>query len=114
MPFGVKGGKVVMGFYKPLSHDMVTTDSCPLQEEWADKLCNVIKQFANENGISVYNEKTKTGLLRHMVARYVDNQLLVTIVVNGDKLDKWHILSKMLYNQVESLLLKLQVFHRQK
>ena len=96
MPFGVKGGKVVMGFYKPSSHDMVVTDSCPLQEEWADKLCNIIKQFANENGISVYNEKTKTGLLRHMVARYVDNQLLVTIVVNGDKLDKWQTLAKML------------------
>ena len=89
MPFGKKDGKTVMGFYKPSSHEMVVTDSCVLQEDWADKLCNLAKQFADDNNLSVYNEKTKQGLLRHLVARYVDGQLLATIVINGDKLDGW-------------------------
>jgi len=96
MPFGKKDGKTVMGFFKPSSHDMVVTNSCPLQESWADDLCNIVKIFADEQNLTVYNEKTKQGLLRHLVARYVDNQLLVTIVVNGDTLDKWQTLAKML------------------
>lgn len=102
MPFGFKNGKTVMGFYKPASHEMVVTDGCILQEEWADKLCNLAKLFVDANKVSVYNEKTKQGLLRHLVARFVNNQLLVTIVVNGDKLDNWQSLDKLLAENFDS------------
>lgn len=86
IPFAKLGGRTVSGFYKNGSHSIVPTDSCPLQDGWADDLCRIVREFIDQNDISVYDERTKTGLVRHLVARYIDGQLLATIVVNGDSL----------------------------
>lgn len=45
-----------------------------LQDEVIDKLLNITLDFANENNFSVY--ENGKGLLRYLVARYIDNGLL--------------------------------------
>ena len=79
---------IVTGFFGPGSHVVIETDSCPISEKWADSLCNIIRTWADEEGISAYNERTKQGILRHIVARNLCDQLLVTLVINGDCLPK--------------------------
>lgn len=96
IPVSVLNGKVVTGFFKRASHDVVPVDDCPLQEDWAKKLCAAVCRYAEENGVSVYDEKTKKGLLRHVVARYVDGQLLAVLVINGKELPHWQKLAAKL------------------
>ena len=86
LPFGVVNGKVAMGFFRENSHKIVSITKCFLHDEWATKLIRLTLAYANDNDVSVYNEESGKGLLRHMVARYIGDTLTVTLVVNGEKL----------------------------
>ena len=87
LPFGRMGrqGKVVLGFYEKRSHKVVPLKECPLHGEWAREVVATVTDWANAFGLSVYDERTGKGLLRHIVARYVTS-LSLTVVVNSDKL----------------------------
>ena len=85
LPFGRSGGKVVLGFYEKRSHKVVPLKECPLHGEWAREVVATVTDWANAFGLSVYDERTGKGLLRHIVARYVTS-LSLTVVINSDKL----------------------------
>ena len=87
LPFGTVNGKVAVGFYGAGTHKIVSSTKCFLHGEWLEKLIKITLEFANEKGLTAYDEQTKKGLLRHLVARYVGGQMVVTIVINGAKLD---------------------------
>lgn len=84
IPFGKISERVVLGFYKPKTHSIVSITKCFLQDEVIDKLLNITLDFANENNFSVY--ENGKGLLRYLVARYIDNGLFVTLVINGNSI----------------------------
>ena len=85
LPFGINGlGDVVVGFYEKRTHKVVSMKHCALHGDWASELIEIVTKWANENKLSVYNENTGVGLLRHLVARKLNN-LSVTLVINGDK-----------------------------
>ena len=48
---------------------------------------NDIKQWLNELNVSIYNEKNKKGLLRHVVIRtsHYTNEVMIIFVTNGSK-----------------------------
>jgi len=48
-------------------------------------VAEIVKKFANENNLTVYNNKTHKGFLRHLVLRKAKNndQLLINIVTNA-------------------------------
>ena len=83
LPVAGKVGNVKIGMYQKGSHFVVDMDDCMLGGKWSTKLTQIFRDYLNQNNIPPYNEKTFTGLVRHLVARYVDEQLLVTIVSNG-------------------------------
>ena len=86
VPFGKINGQIVSGFYAAGTHDIVAGGSCPLQDGWADLIRRVVAGFAADCGVGIYDEKSGRGLLRHLVARYIDGQLLAAVVINGDEL----------------------------
>lgn len=77
--------QAIMGFYRQRSHDIIDMDECLIQDEQHQHMMNFIKQCCNELNISIYNEKTKKGLLRHLVVRtgHHTNDLMVILVTNG-------------------------------
>ena len=83
LPVSGKKGNVTIGMYCKGTHNVVDTADCLLGGEWTNTLVELFKQYLNENGIIPYNEKNFQGEVRHLVARYIDNQLLVTVVSNG-------------------------------
>lgn len=89
LPFGYKRktNRVTLGFFEKRSHSVVPMKWCPLHGEWASRLIAIVTEWANTNNISVYDEKTGQGVLRHVVARYLDT-LCVTLVINGDRVGK--------------------------
>lgn len=96
LPVRGKVGCVQIGMYKQNSHEVVDSDFCLLGEEWCQKLVAVFREFLNHNKILPYDEKTFGGTVRHLVARFVDEQLLVVVVTNGKQNVNWQPLAQKL------------------
>ena len=81
-------GNPVIGFYKKKSHDIIPTDECIIQHEINDKIIKIIKTYINAYKVSIYDEKTHTGVLRHLVTKvgFTTNEVMVVLVANGNKL----------------------------
>lgn len=107
LPIGIADNKVVLGFYKSDSHDIVSIDSCPLQEDWADKLIKTVKQYVTQYNVSIYDNKK--GLLRQVAARYIDGQILVTMVINGDFLPNYKELASLLAEEFKEFGLFINI-----
>ncbi len=91
--------RIIAGYYKKGSHELVNIKYCPIQPKIIDKITEFIRKTAQELNISGYNEKTHKGDLRHIVYRYSksENECIVIFVVNDTKLnDKFKKLSKKL------------------
>lgn len=110
LPFGRVGkdGRAVLGFYEKKSHRVVPIKWCPLHGEWVSELIAAVTEWANENGLSVYDEKTGKGLLRHLVARMITT-LSVTLVINGDSLPDAYALYKTLSARFNDVALYVSV-----
>ncbi|QBP40143.1 23S rRNA (uracil(1939)-C(5))-methyltransferase RlmD [Paenisporosarcina antarctica] len=87
IPFALQDGKVVGGFYKTRSHEIVDTDTCIIQSEQADDLLREMKKQLGRIGITPYNEKTHQGMLRHIVIRkaLATSEIMVVIVTKKKK-----------------------------
>lgn len=88
MPFGLCGGKVIAGMYRRGTHDVEPACDCIMAGELTRVIVNTVVSFANEKKLSVYDEKSGDGLLRHIVVREIDGRASVTLVVNGELGDK--------------------------
>lgn len=95
-PVAEKNGKTVVGFFKNDTHTVVPTLTCPLQGKWADDMAAAFLAYAEQTKTKPYDENRHTGVLRHLTGRYIDGQLLVTVVVNGDRLPSWRVLAEEL------------------
>ena len=75
--------RIIAGYYKPASHELVNIKYCPIQPAYCDKIIDFIRVAAFECGISGYNEKKHSGDLRHVVIRssnYNGKNLVVLVV----------------------------------
>lgn len=81
-------GRILAGYYKPKSHEIVNIKYCPIQPEICDKIIEFIRNTAYEFGISGYDEKKHGGDLRHVVIRVskATDKVLVTLVINSPKI----------------------------
>ena len=77
-----KGPRI--GFYRPRSHDVIDVDDCLLQGEAAARLRGAVKEWVAEHSIPAYNERTFTGLVRHVYVRTNRaGRSLCCLLVNG-------------------------------
>lgn len=86
IPFGTVNGRLAVGFYKSGTHKIASCTKCFLHGEWFERLVKVMLDYGNAHNLTAYDESTGKGLLRHVVARYIDGVLTVTVVINGDTL----------------------------
>jgi len=77
-----------MGFFSRHSHRVVPCGDCPLHPHEFFVAGNAFTAFVKEYKISVYNEQTHTGLLRHFYLRHgkQTGELMVGVVINGNAL----------------------------
>ncbi len=98
--------KLLAGYYKPQSHEIINIKYCPIQPEICDKIIDFVRNKAPEYNISGYGEKKHSGDLRHIVIRCSahNNKCLVTLVVNSSKShDKYNKLSHSIFNEFEDV-----------
>ncbi|MBF8983341.1 23S rRNA (uracil(1939)-C(5))-methyltransferase RlmD [Lutibacter sp. B2] len=87
-PVGCIDGKTLIGFYKKKTHTIVDADLCNIQHPINEKIIKVMRQFINENSISVYDEKSGKGLIRHILTKvaFATDQIMVVIITNGKEI----------------------------
>ncbi len=98
-PIGIdRDGKVVIGFYRHHSHDVVDNATCVIQGAFNEKIVDAIKRYIETYKVSVYDEATGKGLMRHVFTRYgkATGEVMVCLVINGDTLPKEDALVEML------------------
>lgn len=79
-----KKNGVQVGFYRERSHDVVDVSSCLLQSDQADKVGRIVRKWMNQYRVPAYEERTGTGLIRHIFVRTNRRrESLICIVVNG-------------------------------
>ena len=83
-----KNGGYVIGFYAPKSHRVTEAADCPLAPEVFGEICEALRGFFARYDISVYDEQSGEGLLRHIYLRRgeVSGEVLLTLVINGNSL----------------------------
>ena len=67
---GQKDGKVLAGLYGMNSHQLVNIDQCAVQHPKTNKAVGTVKKILQKLQIPIYNEKSKKGVVRTIVARY--------------------------------------------
>ncbi len=102
-----------VGMFKEYSHTVLPIMDCSIQEKWAKDYIDAINIFIAQNNISVYDETTGKGVLRHVVGRCYDEKYLFTIVINADKLDKVENLINILKEKFDDFGLNINI-NRQK
>jgi 23S rRNA (uracil1939-C5)-methyltransferase len=88
VPVGEKDGRLIAGFFKPRTHEIVDTDESLIQLPEVNEAVQVVKQVCNELGIPAYQEETHKGVLRHIMARYgkQTGELMVVIITRSTEL----------------------------
>ncbi len=83
-----KNGKYIIGFFAPKSHRVTEAADCPLAPEAFAGILEVIRAFLEEKQVSVYDEESGEGLLRHIYLRRgeLSGEVLLTLVINGEAL----------------------------
>ena len=90
-PFGTnKNGDKVFGIFAKRTHEIIEINDCKIQNPISAKIAREVLKFVRENNISVYNEETGKGLVRHLIVKVgiKTNEVMCVIVLNGEKFEK--------------------------
>ena len=86
VPAGLVKGKAALGCYRQGSHDIIPVSSCAIQKEENHRLLRFARRFIEKYGISVYDEKTRKGSLRHVLGRVGDGGKMMAVLVTASEI----------------------------
>lgn len=74
--------KIVSGVYQSSSHRIVPMDRCMIEDELADRIIVTIRNMLPAFKMQVYDERTGTGFLRHVLVKrsFSTGQVMVVLV----------------------------------
>lgn len=105
-PFAEINGEIKCGFYAKRSHRVVPCEDCLLQPEIFSEIVNFVLEMLNKKRkISVYNEETNTGILRHLYIREGchSGEIMVCFVVRKDVRRELNFIVKKLVEKFENI-----------
>ncbi|MBQ8380585.1 MAG: 23S rRNA (uracil(1939)-C(5))-methyltransferase RlmD, partial [Clostridia bacterium] len=88
-PIGItKDGSYEIGFFAPKSHRVCEAARCPMAPSVFGDIIETLRAFFKKHSLSVYDEESGSGLLRHIYLRRSEalGSVLLTLVINGDSI----------------------------
>ena len=79
--------RVVNGFYRMRSHEVLKVTSCPFEPLWFSDFANRLCYLFTDKKVSVYNETTLKGTLRSLLLRDTIQGRLCVLNINESKAD---------------------------
>ena len=83
-------GGIAVGFFAAKSHRVLPCTDCALQNPAFAPIVEEIRAFAQETNLTVYDEETKSGLLRHIYLRIGEatGEIMLCLVLCGASLPR--------------------------
>ncbi|MDW7652289.1 MAG: 23S rRNA (uracil(1939)-C(5))-methyltransferase RlmD [Bacillota bacterium] len=105
VPVGFTDGTVRAGFYAKRSHNIVDLTCCHIQHPANDHVVHTVRSILSELAIPIYNEKTRKGIIRHIMARvsFATGEVLIILITNGRSLPRQDELISRLRKSIENL-----------
>lgn len=77
-----KNKKIISGVYQSSTHRVVPVDHCMTEDQKADEIIGTIRDLISAFKLTVYNEDTGRGFLRHVLVKrgFSSNQIMVVLV----------------------------------
>lgn len=88
IPVRAKDGKLVTGFFRKKTHELVPMKNFHIQDPKIDEAIMVVRDILQEYGVKAYDEKKHTGMIRHIMIRrgYHTGEMMVVLVTRTPKL----------------------------
>ena len=88
IPFSTNNGKIIAGFFKPRSHEVVDVKKCLIYPKIFTDLLKHFKLLLEELNIPIYEAYTKKGIFRGLMLRqsFSNNDLMVVMITTGGKI----------------------------
>lgn len=85
-----KEGNPVAGFYAGRTHSIIPCTDCCLGQPVNQDVLNRVLEYMKACQIPAYDEKNRTGLIRHILIRsaFATGEIMVCLVINGTCLPK--------------------------
>jgi len=105
LPFGYEGkkGGLTLGCYALDSHKVVNQKTCLIQDRDCSTVAWSVRKWAKQTGMTVYNDRTAKGFLRHVLLRKAaaTGEILVGLVTNGARIEGSRQLARLLLSTIE-------------
>jgi len=101
LPIGKENEKVSIGFYAPRSHNIIDLKTCLIQDEKADDIIKILREWIEKFNVPIYNEKEHKGNLRHIMVRtaFKTGEVMVVLVTKDKNLPhKEELINKLIEN----------------
>ena len=100
-----KDGRIVTGFYRPRSHDIVPVERCLIQSEKADRIAAVVRAWMQDYDVPPYDYAAKRGAVRHIYVRVGEKsgESQLTLIAATHKMPALDELTRRLREQEPSL-----------
>ncbi len=114
-PVGLsKEGKPIMGVFANRTHEIVPVQECLIQNKDAEKIAKAIFTLIKENQISIYNEVTRKGAIRHIIVKIgiKTNEIMCILVTNEEKIKHEEKLIEYItqkYEQVKTIIKNINI-----
>lgn len=105
-PVGMdKNGRLIAGFYAGRTHTIIENRDCALGVAENKIVLDIVLNFCTEKKISVYDETTGKGLLRHVLIRkgFSTGQIMVCLILNGSSFAAEQELADRLFEKVPGM-----------
>ncbi len=114
--YKLKDNKIVYGFYEEDSHRVIPLEKCFVQSDKQNEICKTIANIMKELKIAPYNEDKRSGVIRFALIReaFKTNQILVTIVTNGEMFPGRNEFVKRLKNKCSYISTIIQNYNSRK
>lgn len=105
LPVGKVNGELRIGFYAPRSHDIIGMDTCHIQDEVADKVVALTKEWMLKHNLEPYNELEDKGNIRHIMIRrgFKTSEVMVVVVTRDEKLPYSDEFVSLMQSNIEGL-----------
>ncbi len=94
-----------IGFHKKMSREIIDCERCLLQTEPAERIAQAVREYVKETKIPVYDEKTGTGVLRHLVVKtaFATGEIMVILVAAERRIPAVELLIDKIQNALDKL-----------
>ena len=109
-PAGQDGGDLVVGCYAQGTHDIIAAENCLIQHHGNNTIAAEVRRIAAELGIPAYDERSGTGILRHVMGRVgaATGEVMAVLVTTTDKLPRRRELVTAMREEIPGLVSIIQ------